>query len=433
MSLPKPAELGRKDRLQTTWPKLEKHPDAEELDRRIANGDDPPDLAAMLVHRYPDKPTLHIDHTYLYRYRRAKYPELAEKRARGWGQYKADKYAGDGRKREEEEADIATRIMDMTGQTPNPPEPRRIFTDEQLMRWVGGIEGMSSFVEDMIIERGNKVKLQEYQYDMGKLFLEEDLVCIIGAGQIGKDFMMQNMIIWYAITHAGTLQVILCATQAQSLALMNRILDKVAFSEDLEACYATTLKKPEAMITWKNGSRVLFLTAKSRVAGHTDISILYINEARDIREDEVTRVTPLLGISRGKLIVLSRPRFREGYFWQCASSPAFKTITIPTSMNEHFSRETLENHRATMSPALFKIEHLGQFADAGSSYISEKKIDDCSAEEYDFKAMVADPDYEYSLGIDWGRYRDSSIFIVIGQKKKANKDGTRKRRSYFTS
>jgi len=401
--------------------KLERHPDYGEILRLLEEGESPLEIVKMLRQRYPKEPDKWLKHDYLYRQRLNLFPELAAQKKKEMYRYRERKKRGQETTVNVPEVDIATRIMVLTGQEPKPPEPRRQFTNEQLLSWTGGVEGFTKFVEDMIIERGEKVKLQDYQREMAQLFIDYDLVCISAGGQVGKDFMMQNFIIWWAITHADSFQMVVCATQSQSVALMNRIIGKLKASKDLFATFIRPVMKPDPTLFFKNGSQVKFLTAKSAIAGYTNIDIIYVNEARDIREEDVVRVTPLLGIGGGKLFVLSRPRFRRGYFWDCFSNPAFKTMQIPTEWNAFFDRKVLENNRATMSPDLFKTEHLAEFADAGSSYFSEDAINACSMVDYDFKSMVPDPDYEYALGIDWARLRDTCVLIVVGQHRKTKK------------
>jgi hypothetical protein len=362
----------------------------------------------------------------LYADRRKNYPELAEKKYAEKFILRSDNKKGKTNRltsevkgiRSTKGNDIASKIMRLTGQTPPSAEPKKDVPDEELISWTKGLDGFIKFAESMTIERGKPVKLQEYQKEMAKLFTNNDRVCIAAAAQVGKDFMMQEFILWKALVQAGSVQMIVCATQSQSVALMNRILTCCNSSEDLVGAIAGKVMKPDPTILFKNGSKALFLTAKSLIAGFTAISTIYVNEARDIHEDEVTRVSPLLGIGEGKLFVLSRPRFRRGYFWDCYSNPVFKTMKIPTEWNIHYSKKTLEDNRATMSPDLFKIEHLADFADAGSAYISELAIKNCSRVDYDYKAMIKDPDYDYSLGIDWARLRDTCVLIVVGKHKK---------------
>lgn len=405
---------------QRKFPKFYNHPDNEELVELMESGEQPNEIALMLKMRYPGDKSKCMTHSYLYQVRKDRYPVLAARKRMDKYNRRTAKQQGKEPSINAPQIDIATRIMILTGQEPKPPEPIKDIPNDQLLSWMNGIDGFKTFTEEMIIERGEPVTLQDYQIEMADHFINHSRVCINGAGQIGKDFMMQNFIIWWALTHAGSLQMVLCATQAQSVALKRRIEDKIGFSVDLQMAYSQSGMKPVPIVTLKNGSIILFLTAKSTVAGYTNVDIIYINEARDVKESEVTRVTPLLGIGGGRLFVLSRPRFRRGYFWDCYSNPAFTTMQIPTERNIHFDRKVLEDDRATLSPDLFKIEYLAEFADAGSSWFSEKAVDICSKVDYDFTAMIADKNYEYSLGIDPARLRDTSAYVMIGRHKKVS-------------
>jgi len=96
-------------------------------------------------------------------------------------------------------------------------------------------------------------------------------------------------------------------------------------------------------------------------------------------------------------------------------------MKIPTIMNKYFDRQVYEDDRATLSPDLFKIEYLAEFSDAGSSYFSEDAIDKCSKAEYDYKGMNPEPEYEYSVGIDWARLRDTCVIMVVGKRRELKK------------
>ncbi len=403
------------------------HPDREELIRLIEEGRSCTELDGLLKERYPTDTSMWLDFSVLAKYRKKYHPEQSRD-GRKQGVKKNIQASTTKTVRKEvrgvltnPDDDISTKIMKLTGQEPKPQEPRKVLSDEQLLRWTNGVNGFQSFCEEMTIERGLPVELQDYQVEMANNFIGNDRVCVCAGGQIGKDFEMQEFMLWIAITVSASFQALICATQSQSVALMNRILTCMKSSEDLQWTLLESGMKPDPTIRFKNGSKILFLTAKSLIAGHTAINYIYVNEARDINEDEVTRISPLLGVGGGKLFVLSRPRFRRGYFWDCYSNPVFKTMVIPTERNKFFDKKVLETERATLSRDLFRIEYLAEFADAGSAYISESAIKNCSKVDYEYKSMVVDPEYEYCLGIDWARLRDTCVLTVVGRHRKTNR------------
>jgi hypothetical protein len=407
--------------------KLESHPDKKEVVRLISEGKNPYEIDKLLVKRYPDDKKRWLGSAYLYRYRQQEFPHLTAKMTEKpkIPRKKVDR----ARKKSisktlilpEDEEDIAQRIMRLTGQKPRPQMPKEDIPDEKLLRWVAGNEGFIAFVEDLIIERGNRVILQEYQTEMSQKFLDYDRVAICAGGQVGKDFMMQNFILWWAITHAGSLQLILCATQAQSSALKLRVEDKLMFTEDLHGTYVGSRTMPVQTITFTNGSQAMFLTARSQVAGYTNVDIVWVNEARFVKDEEVARVSPLLGIGGGKMFVLSRPLYRRGYFWEFYSRLSRinqeQTMKIPTEMNKFFDPKVVEDDRKTMSEHLFRADYMAEFADAGSSYFDLESIDACTRTDFEHSTIYAEKDYIYSIGIDPARLRDTSTMIMVGQHK----------------
>lgn len=407
--------------------RINEHPDIDEIDKRLKSGESPVLIAGMLQERYPDDVTKWIDNPQLYTRRKRLFPEVNIDHRKNVAPDVGKRIPGGKPRRrkdesdEEEQPDIGKRLMVLTGREPPPPEPRRVITDEKLMNWINGVDGFAQFVDDMIIERGIHVSLQDYQREIAQAFLDYTQVAVCAGAQVGKDFMIMAFSVWSALMNPGSSQLILCATQSQSVALMDRTLENINMDNELAASIAKTARKPDYAIFFKNGSRIYYLTGQSRIAGKTNILIIWVNEARDLLEEEITRASPLLGVAGGRLYVLSRPRFRQGYFWDtyslCEKNPRFKAMKIPTTRNKYFNARVYEDQLHTLSPDLFKIEYLADFADAGSSYFSEKAIDNCSRSEYDYRGMAPEPEYDYSLGIDWARLRDTCVLTVIGKRR----------------
>ncbi len=404
--------------------KLLNHPDKEQIEKWLREDYSTRKVEFWLQEKYPNQPDLQLNQRTIYKYK-MDVLKMPKKQTKINNTRRERKHKGQSDRDNpvtDDDADLSTKIMNLRGMSIDFQEAKKELTSEQLLSWVNGEAGLKQFVEDMIIERGSRVTLQDYQLEMANLCINNDRVVFNTGGQIGKDFFIMCFSIWHAITNPNSLQMVVGATQTQTIELMNRSLSAIGASEDLLNCVKKTLQVPAAQIIFKNNARVLFLTAKSLLAGFTNVNVIWVNEARDVNEEEVTRVSPLLGVGSGKLFVLSRPRFRRGYFWECYDNPYFKRMDIPTNRNKFFDPKVLEADRATLSPELFKIEYMAEFADAGSSYFSEVAVNACSKGDYDFKTMHnAEPDYEYSLGIDWGRLRDSSVMTVIGQHKVTKK------------
>ena len=383
--------------------KILTHPDKELIDYWIFKEETPLTVVAnRLRKKYPNRKDLQISVGLLSQYRKetektGRIPDLKDY------------------------LDISTRIMQLKGEELEETRKKVIFPDEKLLEWCNGSEGLIKFIEENFKERGKPIKLQDYQKEIIREFFKNSHLCLVLGAQAGKDFIMSCMMPSLAILNPNFKQLLVSATQKQSNLLYQRIINRFTSDENLIETLASTVASPHPEIYLKNGSVMWFLPAKGMIAGYTDIDVIWFNEARDITEEEASHVTPLVGIGGGKIVVASRPRFRRGFFWECANSPIFKTIKIPTYYNKYFDKDFYEKERATRSPIIFKTEYLAEFAEVGSSYISERAIDAVSRVDYDFSKIVASKEYWYSLGIDWARYRDTAVAILVSKHKEFKK------------
>src|SRR5207244_2261749 len=66
-----------------------------------------------------------------------------------------------------------------------------------------------------------------------------------------------------------------------------------------------------------NGSRVLCLPAREEtVRSFSGVALLVIDEAARVADDLYRSVRPMLAVSGGRLICLSTPFGRRGFFWR---------------------------------------------------------------------------------------------------------------------
>src|SRR5438105_1213484 len=67
-----------------------------------------------------------------------------------------------------------------------------------------------------------------------------------------------------------------------------------------------------------NGSRIIPLPCKEEtIRGYSNVSLLIIDEAARVFEDLYRAVRPMLAVSEGRMIVLSTPYGKQGFFYDC--------------------------------------------------------------------------------------------------------------------
>jgi hypothetical protein len=69
-------------------------------------------------------------------------------------------------------------------------------------------------------------------------------------------------------------------------------------------------------LTLSNGSRVVCLPCKDEtIRGFAGVALLIIDEAAQVPDDIYRTVRPMLAVSNGRLICLSTPFGKRGFFW----------------------------------------------------------------------------------------------------------------------
>jgi hypothetical protein len=114
-----------------------------------------------------------------------------------------------------------------------------------------------------------------------------------------------------------------------------------------------------------NGSRVVSLPGTERtVRGFSEVSLLVIDEAARVDDALYYAVRPMLAVSGGRLVALSTPYGKRGWFhaewegggtWERVRVPATECARIPT--------EFLESERRSLGERWYRQEYLCEFTE----------------------------------------------------------------------
>jgi hypothetical protein len=146
----------------------------------------------------------------------------------------------------------------------------------------------------------------------------------------------------------------------------------------------------------KNGSRIISLPCNEHtIRGHSGVHLVIIDEAAQVPEDIFTAVSPMLASTNGRLICLSTPFGKRGYFyraWKFGGSD-WHRIEITADKVSHLSKEYLERERRTMSAAKYRQEYCCEFG---------------------MLAGLVYPDF--AKQVSFGRKQDERVAIAHGKK-----------------
>jgi hypothetical protein len=146
--------------------------------------------------------------------------------------------------------------------------------------------------------------------------------------QSGKSTAVAALALHTALVRPRSLTLILSPSLRQSVELFRKVLDGYnALGRPLRAVSGSATRLELA-----NHARVVCLPGKEEtIRAFSGVALLIIDEAARVADDLYRSVRPMLAVSRGRLICLSTPFGRRGFFWREweSGSPGWRRVCIP--------------------------------------------------------------------------------------------------------
>jgi hypothetical protein len=173
--------------------------------------------------------------------------------------------------------------------------------------------------------------------------------------QSGKSTVVGALALHTALFRPGALVLLLSPSQRQSAEIFRKVLDGFdALGRPLPAAYRTQLRLELA-----NGSRVLCLPWREEtVRSFGGVNLLVIDEAARVRDDLYRSVRPMLAVSQGRLVALSTPFGRRGWFYEeWAGSGPWRRLQITWRDCPRITPAFIEEERRALGPAWVAQEY----------------------------------------------------------------------------
>jgi hypothetical protein len=133
----------------------------------------------------------------------------------------------------------------------------------------------------------------------------------------------------------------------------------------------------------RNGSRVISLPAsEATIRGYAGVALLLIDEAARVSNDLYSSVRPMLATSNGRLVALSTPYGRRGWWsdgWH--SSHDWKRVHITAEQCPRITPAFLAEEREQLGAWWFTQEYFGEFLDAETAAFRSEDIEAAFSEE----------------------------------------------------
>lgn len=191
--------------------------------------------------------------------------------------------------------------------------------------------------------------------------------------QSGKSTTTAALALHTAVYHAPALVLLVSPTLRQSSELFRKVVAGYhAIGRPSAATAETTIALHLA-----NGSRIISLPGDgTTIRGYSGAALLIIDEASRVLDDTYTAIRPMVAVSNGRVILLSTPHGRRGFFfdtWQHGSA-LWHREEVPAVDCPRISADFLAEERAALGP-WFAQEYESSFLDSEFQLFSSASIE----------------------------------------------------------
>ena len=192
---------------------------------------------------------------------------------------------------------------------------------------------------------------------------EHRQIILLCARQTGKSSISALLALQEALFQAPSLVLVLSPSLRQSQELFRKVKD--AYAAVGPECPVTV--ESALRLELVNGSRIISLPGKeSTIRGYSGVALLVVDEAARVPDDLYQAVRPMLAVSGGRLVLLSTPFGKRGFFhheWT-EGGPDWHRVRVTANECPRMSKDWLDRERAAIGEWWFQQEYLCEFVEA---------------------------------------------------------------------
>jgi hypothetical protein len=194
---------------------------------------------------------------------------------------------------------------------------------------------------------------------------------LLASRQAGKSTVTAAAALHEAVYRSPSTVLLLSPAQRQSAELLSRVralLNRLPDPPVLTGEGALSVRLA-------NGSRILSLPGTEATVRGFSADLLIIDEAARVDDVLYEAVRPMLAVTGGRLVALSTPWGRRGWFWESWSgSESWHRVRVPADEVPRISAEFLEEERRTLPALVFASEYACEFVDPLASVFGSDDV-----------------------------------------------------------
>lgn len=191
--------------------------------------------------------------------------------------------------------------------------------------------------------------------------------------QSGKSTVSALLCLHEALYKPPALALLLSPSLRQSQELFRKVKDNynALGSERPPVAQESALR-----LEFVNGSRIVSLPGtETTIRGFSNVAVLVVDEASRVPDELYQAVRPMLAVSGGRIILLSTPHGRRGFFhdvWENGTD--WQKVKVTADQCPRISSEWLKEERARIGDWWFAQEYQCEFVDTEDSVFSYRDV-----------------------------------------------------------
>ncbi len=177
--------------------------------------------------------------------------------------------------------------------------------------------------------------------------------------QAGKSTAVALLGLIQGLTQPHSLILLLSRSHRQSMELYRIVtgfLGRIKVGEPI--------RQSMQELELENGSRIVTLPCREEtIRGYSGVNLLIIDEAARVPDDLYRAARPMLAVSQGRMVCLSTPYGKQGFFWDAwaRGGDDWQRIEVPAQQIPRIAPAFLESERRALGETWFRQEYCCSF------------------------------------------------------------------------
>jgi hypothetical protein len=216
--------------------------------------------------------------------------------------------------------------------------------------------------DPVLLARRAGIEPDDWQRDLLRSRAQQTI--LLCSRQSGKSTVTSLLALHETLFNPGALVLLLAPALRQSQELFRKL--KTAFNA-LHPLPVPVEEESALRLEFGNGSRIVCLPGKeATIRGFSGVSLLVVDEASRVADELYHAIRPMLAVSGGRIILLSTPFGKRGFFWKEWSEGGAEWQRVKVTAHDcpRIKAEWLEQERRTIGNWWFSQEYLCEFVDS---------------------------------------------------------------------